>query len=71
MTYAHELHGVDIMHGKIEGNKEASYVFCEHDGIYIKKQKSKKSKGKKKINKKLIKYMYENLEDWIIFTKCN
>ena len=34
--------------GKIEGTKEAEYVFCEHDGIYIKKQKSKKSKGKKK-----------------------
>lgn len=38
--------------GKIEGNKEASYVFCEHDGIYIKKQKSKKSKSKKKIKVK-------------------
>lgn len=38
--------------GKIEGNKEASYVFCEHDGIYIKKQKAKKSKGKKKIKVK-------------------
>ena len=38
--------------GKIEGNKEVSYVFCEHDGIYIKKQKSKKSKGKKKIKVK-------------------
>ena len=35
--------------GKIEGNKEAKYVFCEHDGIYIKKQKSKHQKGKKKI----------------------
>ena len=34
--------------GKIEGTKEAEYVFCEHDGIYIKKQKSKKSKGKKR-----------------------
>ena len=34
--------------GKIEGTKESEYVFCEHDGIYIKKQKSKKSKGKKK-----------------------
>lgn len=34
--------------GKIEGTKEAEYVFCEHDGIYIKKQMSKKSKGKKK-----------------------
>lgn len=34
--------------GKIEGTKEAEYVFCEHDGIYIKKQKSKKSKGKEK-----------------------
>ena len=34
--------------GKIEGTKETPYVFCEHDGIYIKKQKSKKSKGKKK-----------------------
>jgi hypothetical protein len=33
---------------KIEGTKEAEYVFCEHDGIYIKKQKSKKHKGKKK-----------------------
>lgn len=38
--------------GKIEGKKEAQYVFCEHDGIYIKKQKSKKSKGKKKIKVK-------------------
>ena len=34
--------------GEIEGNKECKYVFCEHDGIYIKKQKNKKSKGKKK-----------------------
>ena len=34
--------------GKIEGTKETKYVFCEHDGIYIKKQKSKKSKVKKK-----------------------
>ncbi len=34
--------------GKIEGSKEVEYVFCEHDGIYIKKQKSKKHKGKKK-----------------------
>ena len=36
--------------GEIEGSKEAKYIFCEHDGIYIKKQKSKKHKGKK--NKK-------------------
>ena len=35
--------------GKIEGEKETQYIFCEHDGIYIKKQKSKKNKGKKKI----------------------
>lgn len=35
--------------GEIEGTKEAKYIFCEHDGIYIKKQKSKKHKGKKKI----------------------
>lgn len=34
--------------GKIEGSKEVKYVFCEHDGIYIKKQKTKKHKGKKK-----------------------
>ena len=34
--------------GKIEGNKTAEYVFCEHDGIYIKKQKPKHQKGKKK-----------------------
>ena len=34
--------------GKIEGTKETQYIFCEHDGIYIKKQKSKKCKGKKK-----------------------
>ena len=33
--------------GLIEGSKETSYVFCEHDGIYIKKQKSKKHKGKR------------------------
>ncbi len=38
--------------GKIEGEKEAQYIFCEHDGIYIKKQKSKKHKGKKKIKVK-------------------
>lgn len=38
--------------GKIEGSKEAEYVFCEHDGIYIKKQKSKKRKGKKKFKVK-------------------
>lgn len=35
--------------GKIEGSKESEYIFCEHDGIYIKKQKSKKHKRKKKI----------------------
>ena len=35
--------------GKIEGNKNVKYVFCEHDGIYIKKQKSKHQKGKKKV----------------------
>ena len=34
--------------GEIEGKKDCKYVFCEHDGIYVKKQKSKKSKGKKK-----------------------
>lgn len=34
--------------GKIEGSKEVEYVFCEHDGIYVKKQKSKKQKEKKK-----------------------
>lgn len=38
--------------GKIEGNKEIEYIFCEHDGIYIKKQKSKKHKGKKKFRVK-------------------
>ena len=38
--------------GKIEGSKEAKYIFCEHDGIYIKKQKSKKHKGKKKFKVK-------------------
>lgn len=38
--------------GKIEGTKEAQYVFCEHDGIYIKKQKSKKHKGRKKFKEK-------------------
>lgn len=38
--------------GKIEGSKEIEYVFCEHDGIYIKKQKSKKHKGKKKFKVK-------------------
>ena len=31
--------------GKIEGNRESEYIFCEHDGIYVKKQKSKKHKG--------------------------
>ena len=34
--------------GKIEGSKEAEYIYCEHDGIYIKKQKGKHDKGKKK-----------------------
>lgn len=38
--------------GKIEGSKDAQYVFCEHDGIYIKKQKTKKNKGKKKFKVK-------------------
>ena len=38
--------------GEIEGTKEAKYIFCEHDGIYIKKQKSKKHKGKKKFKVK-------------------
>lgn len=38
--------------GKIEGEKETQYIFCEHDGIYIKKQKTKKHKGKKKGKKK-------------------
>lgn len=38
--------------GKIEGSKEAQYVFCEHDGIYVKKQKSKKHKGKKRFKVK-------------------
>lgn len=41
--------------GKIEGSKEAEYVFCEHDGIYIKKQKKKHQKGKKKIKTKSFK----------------
>lgn len=38
--------------GKIEGEKETQYIFCEHDGIYIKKQKSKKHKGMKKFKEK-------------------
>lgn len=38
--------------GKIEGTKETQYIFCEHDGIYIKKQKSKKHNGKKKFKVK-------------------
>lgn len=38
--------------GKIEGEKETQYIFCEHDGIYIKKQKSKKHKGRKKFKEK-------------------
>lgn len=38
--------------GKIEGSKEVEYIFCEHDGIYIKKQRSKKNKGKKKFKVK-------------------
>lgn len=42
--------------GEIEGTKEAKYIFCEHDGIYIKKQKSKKHKGKKKIKVKHFKH---------------
>ena len=35
--------------GKIEGSKDSEYIFCEHDGIYIKKQKAKHHKGKKKV----------------------
>ena len=38
--------------GKIEGTKESQYIFCEHDGIYIKKQKSKKNKKKRKFKVK-------------------
>lgn len=38
--------------GEIEGNKEIEYVFCEHDGIYIKKQKSRKHKGRKQFKVK-------------------
>ena len=38
--------------GKIEGTKEIENIFCEHDGIYVKKQKRKKNKGKKKFKKK-------------------
>lgn len=38
--------------GEIEGTKETKYIFCEHDGIYIKRQKTKKDKGKKKIKVK-------------------
>ena len=38
--------------GKIEGSKEIDYVFCEHDGIYIKKQRTKRHKGKKKFKTK-------------------
>lgn len=38
--------------GEIEGNKEIEYVFCEHDGIYIKKQKSRKHKGGKQFKVK-------------------
>lgn len=50
-----ELEGEKIKlyeEGKIEGEKEAEYIFCEHDGIYIKKQKTKKHKGKKKFKVK-------------------
>ena len=38
--------------GKIEGEKKTQYIFREHDGIYIKKQKSKKHKGRKKFKEK-------------------
>lgn len=38
--------------GKIEGSKEVEYIFCEHDGIYIKKQKPKKRREKKKFKVK-------------------
>ena len=38
--------------GEIEGKKDCKYVFCEHDGIYVKKQKCKKSKEKKKFKEK-------------------
>ena len=41
--------------GKIEGSKDSEYIFCEHDGIYIKKQKAKHHKGKKKVKIKKFK----------------
>ena len=31
--------------GKIEGTRNVEYVFCEHDGIYVKKQKANKNKN--------------------------
>ena len=31
--------------GKIEGTRNVEYVFCEHDGIYVKKQKATKNKN--------------------------
>lgn len=37
--------------GEIEGQKSAKYVFCEHDGIYVKKQAEKKKDKKMKKNK--------------------
>ena len=46
--------------GEIEGTKEAKYIFCEHDGIYIKKQKSKKHKGKKKIYSSSFKVIHQH-----------
>lgn len=46
--------------GKIEGSKEAQYVFCEHDGIYVKKQKAKKQQGKKKFKVKNFKKKKKN-----------
>jgi len=41
--------------GEIEGKKDCKYVFCEHDGIYVKEQKSKKNKSKKKYKVKYFK----------------
>ena len=48
--------------GKIEGSKNAKYVYCEHDGIYIKKQKSKHHKGKKKTKIKHFKKKKNGIE---------
>lgn len=35
--------------GKIKGEKETQYIFCEHDGIYIKNRSQRNTKERRKL----------------------